>query len=72
MKFEIIWSEFAKTQLDEIYEYYVKEVGKNLAKKITEGIINELKKLTNLSFIGQEEELLKERKNKYRYIIYTN
>ncbi|MHB0756920.1 type II toxin-antitoxin system RelE/ParE family toxin [Polaribacter sp. M15] len=72
MKFEIIWSEFAENQLDEIYEYYEKEVNRRVAKKITKGIINEPKKLMNLSFIGQEEELLKERKTKYRYIIYTN
>lgn len=72
MTFEIIWSEFAENQLDEIYEYYEKEVNKSVAKKITKGIINEPKKLLNLSFIGQEEELLKDRKTKYRYIIYTN
>ncbi len=72
MTFKIIWSEFAETELDKIYEYYEEEVNERLAKKITKGIINEPKKLINLSFIGQEEELLKERKTEYRYIIYTN
>ena len=72
MAFEIIWSEFAETQLDQIYQYYEEKVNERLAKKIIKGIINEPKKLINLSFIGQEEELLKARKNKYRYIIYTN
>ena len=57
MKFEIIWSEFAENQLDEIYEYYEKEVNRRVAKKITKGIINEPKKLMNLSFIGQEVQI---------------
>ena len=72
MSFEIIWSEFAETQLDEIYEYYRKEVNERVAKKIIKGVINEPKRLRNLSFTGQEEELLQDRKIKYRYIIYTN
>lgn len=72
MKFVIIWSEFAENQIDEIYKYYEKEVNNKVAKKITKEIINEPNKLINLSFIGQEEELLKEQKTKYRYLIYKN
>ncbi|TXD47857.1 MULTISPECIES: type II toxin-antitoxin system RelE/ParE family toxin [unclassified Polaribacter] len=72
MKLKIIWSEFAETQLDKIYEYYEEEVNERVAKKITKGIINEPQKLVKSSFIGQEEELLKERKTEYRYLIYTN
>tara|TARA_R110002126_G_scaffold289321_2_gene444028 strand:+ start:318 stop:635 length:318 start_codon:yes stop_codon:yes gene_type:complete len=72
MEFEIIWSDFADTQLDEIYEYYEKKAGERVAIKLIRGIINEPQKLVKLSLIGQEEELLKERKIEYRYFVYKN
>ena len=72
MKLEIIWSEFAETQLDEIYEYYKKEASTRIAKKLLKGIINEPKKLIKTPFIGQEEELLKQREIHYRYLVFKN
>ncbi|PSG86556.1 type II toxin-antitoxin system RelE/ParE family toxin [Aurantibacter aestuarii] len=72
MIFEIIWSEFAETQLDEIYEYYKKEASTRIAKKLLKGIINEPKKLIKTPLIGQEEELLKQREIHYRYLIFKN
>jgi len=72
MTLKIIWSEFAETQLDEIYKYYEKEAGSKIAKKLMKGIINEPKKLIKTPFIGQEEELLKQRKIEYRYLVFKN
>jgi len=72
MILKIIWSEFAETQLDEIYKYYEKEAGSKIAKKLMKGIINEPKKLIKTPFIGQEEELLKQRKIEYRYLVFKN
>ncbi len=72
MILKIIWSEFAETQLDEIYKYYEKEAGSKIAKKLIKGIINEPKKLIKTPFIGQEEELLKQRKIEYRYLVFKN
>ncbi len=69
---KIIWSEFAETQLDEIYKYYEKEAGSRIAKKLVKGIINEPKKLIKKPHIGQEEALLKQRKIKYRYLVFKN
>ena len=34
MTLKIIWSEFAETQLDEIYKYYEKEAGSKIAKNL--------------------------------------
>ena len=62
MILKIIWSEFAETQLDEIYNYYIKEAGPRVAKKLLKGIINEPEKLIKTPHIGQEEELLIQRK----------
>ncbi len=69
---KIIWSAFAETQLDEIYDYYEKEVSSRVATKLIKGIINETKKLIKAPFIGQEEEMLKEREIHYRYLVYKN
>jgi len=62
MTLKIVWSEFAETQLDEIYEYYEKNASLRVAKKLVNGIINEPKKLIKTPLIGQEEELIKHRK----------
>ncbi|MFB9057196.1 type II toxin-antitoxin system RelE/ParE family toxin [Mariniflexile ostreae] len=72
MTLKIIWSEFAETQLDEIYEYYKKEASTRIAKKLLKGIINEPKKLIKTPLIGQEEELLKQREIHYRYLVFEN
>ena|SRR5690606_1462960 len=72
MTLKTIWSEFAETQLDEIYEYYEKKASPQAAKKLLTGIINEPKKLIKTPLIGQEEELLKQREIHYRYLIFKN
>lgn len=72
MNVKIIWSEFAETQLDEIYEYYKKKTSLKIANKIITGIIKESDKLIKASFIGQEEELLKDREIHYRYLVFKN
>ncbi|MFC4632411.1 type II toxin-antitoxin system RelE/ParE family toxin [Dokdonia ponticola] len=72
MVLKIIWSAFAETQLNEIYTYYEKKASPRIARKIVRGIINEPKKLIKTPHIGQEEELLKQRKNQYRYLVFKN
>ena len=72
MALNIIWSEFAETQLDEIYDYYEKKTSTRVAKKLVRGIINEPKKLIKSPLIGQKEELLKQRETEYRYLIFKN
>ena len=72
MTFKIIWSEFAESQLDEIYDYYQKKANHRIAKKLLKGIINEPKKLVNAPLIGQEEVLLKQREIHYRYLVFKN
>ena len=72
MILKIIWSEFAETQLDEIYDYYEKKASELVAKKLVSGIINETSKLIKSPLIGQEEELLKHRAVEYRYFVFKN
>jgi len=72
MTLKIIWSEFAETQLDEIYEYYEKKASPRIAKKLLKAIINEPTKLIQSPLIGQEEDLLKQREVHYRYLVFKN
>lgn len=72
MTLQIIWSEFAETQLDEIYEYYKKKASPRVAKEHVSGIINESRKLIKSPLIGQVEEILKQRETEYRYLVFKN
>ena len=72
MGLKIIWSAFAESQLDEIYDYYEKKASSTVATKLVKDIIKEPKKLIKSPFLGQEEELLKDREIKYHYLVFKN
>ncbi|AVR46009.1 type II toxin-antitoxin system RelE/ParE family toxin [Christiangramia fulva] len=72
MKLEIIWSKFAEKQLDEIFEYYLENASPRVAKKLLKNLLEEPNRLMDNPKIGQIEELLKERKISYRYLIFKN
>jgi len=58
--------------LTDIFEYYNFNAGVKIAQKLVEGIINESLKLSKNPFIGQKEELLSDRVQEYRYLVYKN
>ena len=72
MVFKIIWSDFAETELDKIFEYYVENASLKVAKNIIEKIISEPNKIISHPEITQVEELLLDRENNYRYLICDN
>ena len=72
MDFKIIWSDFAETQLDQIFEYYVEKASLRVAKNIIEKIILEPNKILSHPEITQVEEFLLDREKKYRYLICDN
>ena len=72
MGFEIIWSDFAESQLDKIYEYYVENVNIKVARNILSGILKAPDKLIENVEICQIEDLLIDREEQYRYIVYNN
>lgn len=72
MKLKIIWSDYAESQLDKIFEYYLENASYKVARKIIEKIINEPDKLLFDPEICQKEELLKDRIEEYRYLICDN
>src|SRR5690606_17877504 len=72
MKLEIIWSDFAEKQLDEIFEYYNKKASTKVARRLIKNLLNEPKILIKNPFIGQMEDLLQDRTTTYRYLICKN
>ena len=72
MDVEVYWTQFAEDKLTDIYEYYKFNAGITVAQNLLNGIIDESLKLEKNSFIGQIEELLSDRVQKYRYLIYKN
>ena len=72
MEFEVIWSDSAELQLDQIFDYYIEHASYRVAKDLILGIISEPNKLLKNVEIGQIEDLLLDRENKYRYIIYKS
>ena len=69
---KISWSNFANNQLLKIHDYYFEKISPELAKKIILNIAVKVKSLEKNQFIGQTENLLNDRKNEYRYLVYSN
>lgn len=72
MELKIYWTDFSKTQLQDIFNYYKENASLKIAKSITTGIAKETLKLQKQPTIGPIEELLIDRPNEFRYLIYKN
>lgn len=72
MELKIHWTKFSVKELEKIYKYYRDNVNSLVAKKIISGIYNETLKLNRQPEIGQIEELLKTRKQDFRYLVFKN
>ncbi len=58
--------------MTDIFEYFKFNAGVKVAQKLVSEIINESLKLSKNPFIGQKEDLLKDRIQEYRYLIFKN
>lgn len=72
MGLEIYWTDFAKKELKDIFDYHKEKVSLRIARQIVTVIVEETEKLVHFPKKGQMEELLKERSQEFRYIITTN
>ena len=73
MKYEIIWSEFAEQQVDEIFEYYEQKTKSyNIALNIVRNILLAPNILIENPKIGQKEISLKNRKIEYHHLVESN
>lgn len=72
MGIKIFWTDFAKGQLRQIFGYHKEKVSLKIARQIVSGIVNEAKILSNDPELGQIEDLLKERRQNFRCLIFSN
>jgi len=72
MELKIYWTEFSEKELQNIFEYYREKASYRIAKQLIDGIYNETQKLKKQPKIGQVEELLKDRKQDFRYLLFKN
>ena len=72
MRFKVVWSDFADERIDEIFEYYKTEAGLKIAKKLVLNLIKAPNILIDNPNVGQMEDLLIGRKEKYRYLLHNN
>lgn len=72
MGLKVFWTAFSERELANIYEYHKEKASVRIAKNLVEGIFNETLKLKIQPKIGQIEELLKDRKENFRYLVYKN
>ena len=72
MEYEIVWSKFAESEIDNIYKYYADKATEQIALNIIIGIVHSADVLKTSHFIGQTEELLEDRDLDYRYLVHNN
>lgn len=73
MELTVFWTEFAKHKLNDIFEYYKrKSRNVNVARKLVDGIIDHTIGLEKQPYIGQREELLTDRPQKFRYLVFKD
>ena len=72
MALKIHWTDFAKKELQNIFDYYKENSSLKVATKLTEQIVKQTLKLSGQPKIGAKEEYLKDRKQKFRYLVYKN
>ncbi|SEW31337.1 Plasmid stabilization system protein ParE [Chryseobacterium wanjuense] len=72
MVVKIFWTDFAKEQLRNIFDYYKLKASPRVAKNLVTGIVEKANTLDFQKEIGQKEELLLSRKENFRYLIYKN
>lgn len=72
MSFQVIWSNFAEKQLDEIFDYYSTNASLRIAQELLISLIHSTELIADNPYIGQVEELLKERSEQYRYLVQGN
>ncbi len=58
MELKIYWTDFAKSELNRIFEYYKLKASVNIARKIVKEIISSTSRLSNQPNIGKKRALI--------------
>lgn len=70
MELKIYWTDFSKSELHKIFDYYKEKGSLKIARQLVIEINQEVKKLQSQPSIGQREELLIDREQEFRYLIH--
>lgn len=69
---KITWTDFAISNLKDIYDYYLEKANRKVANKIRDNILKTTKQLTIQPESGQIEPHLKNFSKEYRYLVIGN
>lgn len=72
MGLTVYWTQFAENKLEDIFEYYKFKAGIRVAQTLVNGIIDISLSVEFNAYGGQKEELLSERKQDFRYLVFKN
>jgi toxin ParE1/3/4 len=72
MALTLYWTDFAKFALRDIFDYYKKKAGIRISQKLIEGLVKSTEILSNQPLTGQIEELLSDRTECFRYLVFKN
>jgi len=72
MELIVYWTKFAEQKLDDIFNYYEFKATTTVARNLIIGIIDTSIHLSKNPQIGKIEELLSNRPQEFRYLVYKN
>lgn len=72
MELTVFWTQFARNKLDDIFDHYKHKASIKIARKLVDSIIDHTTGLEHQPYVGQREELLLNRPQKFRYIVYKS
>ena len=72
MEVKVLWTDFALSQLEDIYDYYKYKASPRTAKKIIKLLIEETISLESNPLLGVKEPLRSTRQYEYRFIVKKN
>lgn len=72
MGLKVFWTNFAIKELQRIFAYHSEIASIETAKRLIIGIENKTRIITTHPNSGQKEELLKDRIQVFRYLVYKN
>ncbi len=72
MELKVFWTDFAKIELKNIFNYHKEVASIRIAKKLVNELTNETNNLSYYPEMGQIEELLKDKPQEFRYLVHKN
>ncbi len=68
----VYWTRFAEDKLDDIFDYYKAKASLRIAQKLVTGIVDKTIGLDKTPYAGQKEDLLSNRHQDFRYLVFKN